>query len=131
MVLRYDEGFFLNSSFIAFIIVGIFLVVGARYSSREKIAELGRVILRATYEDLSKEYFDPLLLFVYSLVQGSLIGLALGFLFTSPIPYQNPNPLIALYCIIALPLVRINYEFTLVAFKFLKRPLKVEVQKEV
>lgn len=117
----------MNTNFFAYCAIGIIGVLWARYSSRDKAIAIGKVFFRSIHDDLSKNYFEPLLLLVYTIIQGTLIGLVLAFFVSSPIEYQNPNPLLSLYCLLLLPVVRINYEFGLVVYRFFKNNSKPEV----
>lgn len=116
----------MNTNFFAYCAIGIIGILWARYSSRDKAIAIGKVFFRSLHDDLSKNHFEPLLLLVYTIIQGTLFGLVLAFLVSSPIEYQNPNPLLSLYCLLLLPVVRINYEFGLVVYKFFKNNSKPE-----
>lgn len=113
----------MNTAFFVYCALGIVGTVWARYSSQEKISTLAWLLVKSVYDDLARDYFESLLELVYSVAQGSLFGLALAFFVSSPIPYQDPQPILSLLCIVSIPVVRLNYEFTLVVYKFFGRRL--------
>lgn len=102
-------------------VVGALVALFLRYSKAGRPQELKSSLIDAVRADFETQLFESLLLLLMTLLQGGLVGLAFSFLVSSPIPFVDPQPFMAIVPLIALIGVRLNYEFVLVFYRFLKR----------
>lgn len=81
----------MNTLFFVYCLIGVIGTLGIRHFGKENTLSMTKIVIKSVQEDLTKEYFEPLLELVYSLAQGILLGLALAFLYPPRSPTRNPS----------------------------------------